>query len=215
MTDPRIAALEPIVKEALRADLATCGGNRWPNERFLAIFIVSNLPPDWCGHIGVEEAIAQGQRMLVASEAAADREITLLRAEIARLRTDLPDGDCGHGAFMASVMAEREQMLRDHEAEIARLRTDISCLTSERDEMIAVGIAQRAEIARLRTALGRSDNTIGDRDAEIARLRKIEEAARALLPETSEGPVCAICLALCGCMPDCPADALRAALEER
>ena len=42
--------------------------------------------PDLCGHIGVEEAIAQGQRRLASSERAADAHI---RAEIATLRAAL------------------------------------------------------------------------------------------------------------------------------
>jgi hypothetical protein len=43
------------------------------NWQRYAAAILATLPDDWCGHIGVEEAIAQGQRML------AERDATIAR----------------------------------------------------------------------------------------------------------------------------------------
>jgi hypothetical protein len=54
-----------------------------------AAAILAALPPDWCGHIGVEEAIAQGQNRIAALDARIvdlNGEVLALMAEIARLR---------------------------------------------------------------------------------------------------------------------------------
>jgi hypothetical protein len=53
--------------------------------------------------------------------------------------------------------------------------------------------------------------------AEIARLRRIEEAARGLLCWVDDESItlCTICHTECGHFPECPMPALRAALEEK
>jgi hypothetical protein len=53
--NPLRDALATTLKEALRADLATCGGNRWPNERFLSLFAISD--PDF--RLALTESIAE------------------------------------------------------------------------------------------------------------------------------------------------------------
>ena len=68
--------------------------------------------------LGVEEAIAQGQRMLAASEAAADREITRLNARVVDLNAEVLDRmDQWHRDSLA-----RDELARQQAAEIARLR---------------------------------------------------------------------------------------------
>jgi hypothetical protein len=144
MTDPRLAALAAALTEVQGGAYASWLG-RVPA-------ILAALPPDWCGHIGVEEAIAQGQRMLVASEQAADREITRLQAELR-----------------------------------------VAHLDDTRD----------AEIVSLRNSL--TYHTEDPREAELARLRAIEEAARLAVREPF----------WCnwGAGQNAALDALRAALE--
>jgi hypothetical protein len=72
----RTAALEADTLDP-PCSCGLAGGHPSPRSPDSAA-ILDALPPDWCGHVGVEEAIAQGQRML------SERE-----AEIARLREAL------------------------------------------------------------------------------------------------------------------------------
>jgi hypothetical protein len=58
---------------ALTEALEASGYPRGITARDMAAAILATLPDDWCGHIGVEEAIAQGQRML------AERDATIAR----------------------------------------------------------------------------------------------------------------------------------------
>ena len=60
----------------------------WMAPDALAAAILAALPPDWCGHIGVEEVIAQAQHDAACRDELArqqNREIARLRAALAKL----------------------------------------------------------------------------------------------------------------------------------
>ena len=103
-TDPRLAPLAAALLDLFPA----VQRDRWPfTPEQAAAAILAALPPDWCGHVGVEEVIAQGQARI----ATLDARIVALNAEV------LDRMDQWHRDSLA-----RDELARQQNREIARLR---------------------------------------------------------------------------------------------
>jgi len=205
--DPRIAALAEALLKAIpgyqrwmaypidsHAELQNRAGAMEAEAASHAAAILAALPPDWCGHEWMQDsttALLERDTAITNLNAAlnsesmeradAEREIARLRGEVmiykpfydavvsqgATLRRTLR---CAGGEAVNKPLGDgwwlcpccdgdggsNSGPLPDHEAELARLRANIETIIEE------------------------TNNAADVRDAELARLRKIKEVARAV-----------------------------------
>lgn len=93
-------------------------------------------------------------------------------------------------AYADAVEREQQDPLRPYRLKVEKLEVELATLRKENAEQIARGLSLAAEVDELREALSISEQKNGEvvfeLTAEIARLRKIEEAARWFLDEMDD-----------------------------